>query len=78
VYPRDPFTKYIPDPIEIGHVETIELPNYFGSDPSEPTMQLEMKTLSTDPKVFVIENFISRTLSPICFPILNTDLFFFR
>jgi hypothetical protein len=62
VYPREPFTKYIPDPVQIGHIVSVELPNYFGSDPAEPTAQFEMKTMSTDPKIFLIEDFISRVL----------------
>lgn len=63
-YPREPMVKYVPDPVEIGHVAELELgPAQYtkegGIADKDSTMKIRMETVGIYPKIFLIEDFLS-------------------
>eukprot|EP00474_Spongospora_subterranea_P009752 CRZ10210.1 hypothetical protein [Spongospora subterranea] len=64
VYPRGPVNKWIPDPVNIGYetkrlVSPAKYTKEGGLPDQSSTTVLNMKTMSTSPKIFLIEEFLS-------------------
>ncbi|CEP00483.1 hypothetical protein PBRA_001537 [Plasmodiophora brassicae] len=64
VYPRGPLSKWVPDPVAIGHEDKREVgpahcTNEGEAGSPDSKVNVTLLTVSTSPKVFVVDNFAS-------------------
>lgn len=64
MYPRGPLSKWVPDPVAIGHEDKREVgpahcTNEGEAGSPDSKVNVTLLTVSTSPKVFVVDNFAS-------------------
>jgi hypothetical protein len=60
---RKPLNEYFPDPVKVGHVQTIDvMPGHYTLEKprlENSTSRVSLKTVATSPRLFFIEDFLS-------------------